>query len=234
MIIKFNPTSKDHDTMLCPPQPSKNYIPDWFKKQNAFENNKIKISENGLSNATAKMCMPFNDALRSGYIQKTWCDIFIQISDTGQLEYFWSSGPQILKIRNENYGSFPNMPDYYPIEFVWNIAWMPELPKGYSALITHPLNRIDLPFYTLSGIIDSDKYKYGVKNNQFPFYIKNGFNGLIPEGTPMYQIIPIKRDSWKSKNNQYNEINQIKEDGMVRKKFWGGYKKYFWSKKIYN
>jgi hypothetical protein len=44
---------------------------------------------------------------------------------------------------------------FYPLEYTWDPNVSFSVPKGYSILITHPLNRNDLPFYTLSGIIDT-------------------------------------------------------------------------------
>lgn len=232
MNIKFNPVSSEHE-LFCPsPKTARQYKPEWFKSMPAFEDNKISITDSGLIKGTAKLCMPFTDTFTLGYIQETWCDIYIEF-DNNTLSYKWAAGPQILKIRKESYGSFPNLNEMYPLEFCWNIPWMPELPKGYSALITHPINRSDLPFWTVSGVVESDSYKYGLENNQMPFFIKNSFKGLIPAGTPMFQIIPIKRETWKSSVNIHNAVNQNLEKFLVRKKFWGGYKKEHWSKKIY-
>ena len=36
--------------------------------------------------------------------------------------------------------------------------WTFEMPAGYSLLITHPFNRHDLPFVTLTGLVDADSY----------------------------------------------------------------------------
>lgn len=234
MNIKFNPVSENHEKFCPYPKPAKEYLPQWFKSLHAFEDKKISITDSGLIKGTAKLCMPFTDTFTMGYIQETWCDIYIDINDSGTLSYKWSTDPQIIKIRKENYGSFPALLEMYPIEFCWTIPWMPELPKGYSALLTNPLNRPDLPFYTVSGVLESDSYKYGLNNNQMPFFIKNGFTGLIPTGTPMYQILPIKRETWKGSTNKYNKSAQELENFKVRKKFWGGYKKEHWVKKQYD
>ena len=32
-----------------------------------------------------------------------------------------------------------------------------------------------------------------------PFVIKNNFSGIIERGTPMFQVIPFKREKWDSK-----------------------------------
>jgi hypothetical protein len=72
-----------------------------------------------------------------------------------------------------------------------------------------------------------------MEKNQMPFYMKYGFKGIIPAGTPMYQIIPVKREEWNGVSSPFNRDLQFIENSKVRSKFWGGYKKHFWTKKSY-
>jgi hypothetical protein len=73
--------------------------------------------------------------------------------------------------------------------------WTIELPPGYSLFITHPVNRQDLPFQTLTGLVDADRYKENFIH--FPASWRDaGFNGVLPKGTPVAQCLPIKRDAW--------------------------------------
>jgi hypothetical protein len=65
-----------------------------------------------------------------------------------------------------------------------------------------------------------------------PFYIKKNFEGLIPVGTPMFQILPIKRDSWKTTSEKYS-VEIPKRLSKQRKVFWEFYKKNMWQKKYY-
>jgi len=37
--------------------------------------------------------------------------------------------------------------------------------------------------------------------------MKNNFEGLIPKGTPVIQVIPFKRDNWKS--NIYDKVSPV-------------------------
>ena len=175
--------------------------------------------------------MPFMDTMLTGYIQSTWSDIFIENVD-GKISYAYSNSPEIIS--NRNNVSINNLLDkniFYDIEFVWRQPWVPQLPKGYSMLYTHPLNRIDLPFYSLSGIIDNDRYINETDGNH-PFFIKNNFSGIIPAGTPMYQMIPIKRDKWKSYIKEVEKHYQYTKSGVYMF-FYDGYKKLFWNKKEY-
>jgi hypothetical protein len=84
---------------------------------------------------------------------------------------------------------------------------------------------------THNAIIDTDKWPI---TGPVPFVLKKGFSGLIPAGTPIYQMIFIKREVWNSDALEYDE-EYIKRTGYsVRKFFTDGYKKNLWSKKQYN
>jgi hypothetical protein len=230
MKIEFFPSSKDAELFVPPPVPAKKCIPEWYKKSFPANFNNPQFSENGdFINKSIKQCIPFLDSFLSGYIQNTWCDIYIENSN-GQIRYIWARNPQIISSRDEkNIHAFDG---FYDLEFVWKEQWLPKLPDGYSMVYTHPFNRYDLPFISLTAIVDSDKY-YHSYNGNYPFYIKNNFIGLIPEGTPMYQMIPIKRNNWKSKINKYDEISNKKREFIIKNKFWSGYKQRFWEKKNY-
>jgi hypothetical protein len=85
--------------------------------------------------------------------------------------------------------------DRFIIKF--NNFWTIELPPGYSLLVTHPVNRNDLPFLTLTGIVDADRYRDNFIH--FPAYWREaGFNGVLPKGTPVAQCLPFKRDAWRA------------------------------------
>ena len=230
--IEFIPSSPETQISVPEPEKSSAFIPDWYKKaEPANIKNPIFKNDGSLHNTSLKMCMPFLDSLTSGYIQKTWCDIYIKNNKKDEtVEFIYSHEPKIIGTRERKAIETYEF-EYYPIEFFWHIEWINKLPRGYSALITHPLNRNDLPFTTLSAIIDSDKYHHAPSGN-LPFYIKNGFEGLIPAGTPMYQIIPIKRDPWKKEILPFT-IENKKRFSEQKKYFWGFYKNFLWQKKEY-
>jgi hypothetical protein len=228
--IIFIPSSSETIEIVDSPKPSSLFIPDWYKQIISDYKKNPKFGSDGqLLNKSLKMCMPFLDSLTSGYIQKTWCDIYIEKTNSG-VNFTFASSPEIMGSRNcENIKTYKN--EFYPNEFFWIIQWVPRLPKGYSALFCHPLNRLDLPFYTLSGIVDSDLYHHA-PNGNYPFYLKKDFEGLIPKGTPMYQIIPIKRDDWSSEEeSDPNKIIKTHKKQMTV--FWEFYKKNMWQRKKY-
>jgi hypothetical protein len=121
---------------------------------------------------------------------------------------------------------------FYEIEFVWQRPWSIVLPENMSAIVTHPLNRVDLPFITLSGVIDFDKSIHAPIGN-IPFFIKKDFVGTIPKGTPMFQILPFERREWISKKEKYND-KFWNEKLNERKEINDFYKKKIWNKKTFN
>jgi hypothetical protein len=203
---------------------AKNLIPDWYKKIPQFDIPKGK--------RTAKLCVPFLDSFLTGYMITLPYDIYITIEDGAPYLHWPNNIPNTPSVR-ENPADLKLVPaGHYPLEFIWrsNVAWT--IPKGYSALFTHPLNRHDLPFTTLSAVIDGGLVVS--PTNNIPFYVKSGFEGLIPQGTPIAQIIPFRQEKWKSKNkNGLVNLGQLHND-LALLVFKGWYKKTFWVKKEYD
>ena len=54
---------------------------------------------------------------------------------------------------------------------------------------------------------------------------------LIEKGSPMVQVIPFKRESWKIWSGFYIEKLHAKTLNLINSKFSDRYKKMFWSKK---
>ena len=232
--IKFFPISEESYSFVEPPIPSKKMIPEWYKDATTFYNsNSLEIGQDFKPNLTFKSCMPILDSLSAGYIQKTWSDLYIKESN-GEIFFSYSSSPQMVRMRDkESIKGLPVLDGYCNVPLSWVRPWGFKTPKGYSLLITHPFYRDDLPFRVVSGIVDSDVYYGG--GGQVAFFIKKGFEGVIPFGTPMFQILPIKRENWKSEKMKYKKYKDVDKQGYdVRKIFYGGYKKYYWRKKKYD
>ncbi len=225
--IEFIPASKEAEDLVPYPRPAKLYIPDWYKSIKPLSEPDF-FDGGAISNQGLKECVPFLDALTHGYIQESWTDIYIK-NDNGMVSYYYQTGPEIISSREHpSVPFFQNL--FYNLEFVWKEQWIPKLPKGYSVLYTSPLNNLSLPFKCLDAIIDADYYHHEY-NGQYPFYMYKNFTGLIPAGTPLYQIIPIKRENWKSVANQYNEKENKIKNNQIRKYYFKSYKKQFWQKK---
>jgi hypothetical protein len=58
----------------------------------------------------------------------------------------------------------------------------------------HPANRRDLPFETLTGLVDADLYGDGLIH--FPARWRDpDFAGLLPRGTPVAQCVAVRREA---------------------------------------
>lgn len=237
MNIEFYPSSKEVELAVPMPKPASRYTPKWYKDipkitdstfYKVFNHN----SEN-VSSSAIKACVPFLDALHSGYIQETWQDIVFEFNrETGEVNFQYPMGEiPIMGIREEPHMKIDESV-FYPLEFVWRVPWIPKVPKGWSVFITSPINNYELPFTNVSGIIDSDTF-YHVPMGNFPFYLKHGFSGIIPAGTPMFQIIPIKRENWNSNAKKWDADEQFKRLVWHKRKAHESYKKFFHKKKIY-
>jgi len=215
---KFKVLSERIDIALNPPAPTSTSIPAWFK-------NIEPVRENDL---TIKKCVPVLDAFTSGYVFKTSADVYYNdetatFSDNGvdktvtsHMEY------QIDGIEmNDDLTHYP---------YKWVNRFFVQTPPGYSTLFVHPLNRFDLPFQSISAVVDTDDFPLSV---QFPFFMKKGFTGIIPAGTPVIQAIPFKRDDWKidfpkqDKSYEYKDFYKWFDPPMAK------YKRFFWKKKRY-
>ena len=220
--------------MVPPPKPASEYKPEWLKRLNGIDG-PPRYGDNVIVNRTAQMCKPFVDTFETGYIQESWCDIHVAIGPDGMLHYNQSATPQMMSHRgNPESGKQLQLPKhFYSTEFVWHQPYVAELPKGYSMIITHPLNHWNLPFVTMTGIIENDTFVYESASNNLPFNIYNWFTGIIPAGTPLFQFIPIKRDKWERSIEEYNQERQAKSIHQIRRKFANQYRSLHWKRKEY-
>lgn len=216
-----------------PPEPAKNFLPDWYKNI-PIHQTKTPVFDQGIgaNNSTLRNCMPFFDSWTLGYVMTTPCEVIVERNFDGSGVNISSNNYfDIVSTRGgPNKNTMPIPQDYYQTEFTWKTHWEAQTPDGYSCLYTHPINRPDLPFYTISGVMDTDKW-YITGNH--PFFLKKGFEGIIPIGTPMMSIIPFKRDSWKSNSRPIDRLEHDVLQSKVRRHASSGYKKECWSRKDY-
>ena len=225
-VIKFTNTSGWKD--LEQPQPASAFIPDWYKNVESYIGGKKITNGNGMSMATIKRCMPVFDAITAGYIITSPADVMITLKD-GHQNFEWSNFGLISFHPIEQAPEHPARKPYqYP---KWNNPWGIKTPKGYSTMFIQPMHRESV-FTILPGIVDTDTYTAQVN---FPFVVNDpNFEGLIPKGTPIAQIIPIKRDAWKMEFGGQEELNeQVNISTKLNTKFFDRYKTMFWSRKEY-
>ena len=212
------------------PLPAKKFLPEWYKKSES-----VFVEASGQESAGLKRCIPFLDSMLSGYMLVTPVDIFISKNEDGSLKLGWNSSElfsDLIAVRPKESGMYmPRPPGHYPNHLAFRGLWGFKTPRGWSMLVTQPLNRHDLPFTLTSGIMDSDNYS---TSGNLPFFLKEDFVGTIPAGTPIAQLIPIKRESWKSINNDRGIAYLEDLQGEVVRLPGKSYKKMFWIKKDYS
>jgi hypothetical protein len=213
--------------------PTRNVIPDWYKNtpKHAPDANPNKIP----NSKSFKACTPFLEAFTLGYVLTTPCDIAVDNLTDIETVITWNETlgyrPVSLRTDTELNKLLPIPEAFSPQQFVWATKVCYEIPEGYSALITHPINRHDLPFSTLGAVIDGRMLMHF---GNIPVFFKKSFNGIIPKGTPYAQIIPFKREDWYSIKDQ-SILEEEKENtwsARATTKNW--YKMTHWRKKTYN
>ncbi len=192
-------------TFRCPPElqailpkpvPAVQGLPDWFKAMPQRSFNAASQSEQ----PTVKRCPPFIDAMTYGFLMPLAADLKV---DNG--EFSWDREVPGASITNyprapiqfHDNNQVAGSPFYEDDRFIVKFTnfWTIELPQGFSLLVTHPVNRRDLPFTTLTGLVDADSYHDNFIH--FPAYWEEpSFSGTIPKGTPVAQCIPVNRESW--------------------------------------
>ena len=227
--IKFTSPLKGY---VEEPKPSLLHIPKAFKEMATYT-----------ETSTVKRCIPFLDALSSGYTIPFPIDMFYEYNVEKQ---------QCSFKMNENIPSellpFIGVEEHSPsqvkpelrsnkrtIEGIFKFInpWVIKTPPGYSCLFITPMNHV-LPFELISGIVDTDSYEDRI---HFPFYwIANPHeHKLMKKGSPMVMVMPFKRESWKM-TCQVTDMPDTRKRLKILKYFssyFDNYKKNSWHKKSY-
>jgi hypothetical protein len=215
-----------------PPKPAIKDVPDWYIECPEYISGDSKAITNfdiDKTTHTIKKCMPVFDAMTAGYILYTQVDV--QVTQVYGVPYYtWPSQDFIAFHPISQAPNYPLNKGVPYAKFVNPYSIITQ--KGYSVLFTQPFHRNSI-FTILPGIVDTDTY---IPEVAFPFILNNpNWEGIIPAGTPMAQIIPFKRESWNYKIGSEKEIKEIEKiKKKTKTKFFNSYKKYFWHKKYYN
>lgn len=218
--VTYRLSNPEH-SFLSKPVPSLYSIPQWLRDQPS----RVETYSEDNPMLTVKRCMPFFDAMTTDFVIKTQFDLLIDFDTRTKRQTFKIlSTPEIDLSKNFDGFDFLGQHDveqfnFAPIPseyrkdkaFKWLNHWTINTPKGHSLLFSHPHNRFDLPFYTLSGMVDADTFELPVN---FPFLIKKNFIGVVPKGTPVVQISIVKKTKWKIQEQEsdltiFEKINDI-------------------------
>jgi hypothetical protein len=228
----------------CPqPQPAIRSFPKWFKDMPRFfnvdPNKEVPTRDFG----TIRDCPAVNDAMSFGYmlflpgdiyVDATKSEVFFDTGTFGNGSRIDDAGPAFKLISHHDpisTGGYKSMFDFHEQTLKWQTYWGIRTDEGYSTMFIHPMHRNDLPFYSVTAIVDTDKF--GTRS-PYAFFIKKGFKGVIHRGTPMLQVIPFRREDWEMQivepDGKDYQINQQK----IASVFTQPYKKLFWQRKKFN
>ena len=220
---------KELDGLIPAPVPAAQALPAWFKEMPAAAFSALAAGDDN----TVKRCPPFIDAMTSGFLIPLVCDVRVENGELtwdnelppgGAVDFMRS--PLGLHDPGQVTGTPLFDADRYLIKF--HNLWTIEAPDGYAILFTHPVNRFDLPFTTLTGLVDSDRYHDAWIH--FPAHWNDpNFSGVLPRGTPIAQCFPIKRGDWTARiavltaeeeQRAHDLTNTIlRERGVYRRQF---------------
>jgi hypothetical protein len=214
---------------LPPPIAATLGLPGWLKAMPTQAFNVV----NQRDDDTVKRCPPFVDAMTCGFLIPLICDLKIEngeiswdndIEPGGALEF--PRSPVGFHDASQVTGSPLFLADRFLIKF--HNLWTIEAPEGYALLFMHPLNRFDLPFTTLSGLVDCDRYHDSWIHFPAHWHDAN-FSGVLSRGTPIAQCVPVKRENWKAhiasltpeeSQNVHDLTKAItREPGLYRRQF---------------
>ena len=226
LSIEFSSPFKD---LIPEPQPAIQAIPQAYKNLPGIEKGVI----------TAKKCIPFLDALTTGYIIRFPFDYRFTYNFAEQVPYF-ETNPNLPKDLSEKFKIGIHSSNQFNEELMdkgrtingvlkFMNPWHIQTPAGYSCIFTQPFNR-DLPFKIIDGVVDTDNFFSKVN---LPFYWKSPLEKeiIIEAGSPMCLVIPFKRESWKMKITSKDEKREDRVNFF--RKFKDNYKINSWSKKSY-
>jgi hypothetical protein len=186
--LRFTCEERDENVIAAPVH-AKSYLPDWFRKLPAIDETKLSTGDTGL---TVKRCMPFLDAMSTGWLIPLAATVRLEITEGGRnVSAGWDfdrtmvSNHGMHQVKGHAWGDRP------PMKF--HNYWTITTPPGWSCLFINPLNRPNGLFEIVAGVVDTDTYASPV---HFPFFA-TGPDGLhvIEKGSPIVQVIPFLRES---------------------------------------
>ena len=187
---------------LISPIAAKNSLPDWYKDQN---------SRNHFKHPTIKRCMPIFDAMSSGYFLVAQSDIIVDSTNPGGLTISSDNDfDGVLFSQHDfyQYDKYPIPSGYHSHVLRIHPMWAVQTPKDYSALFINPVHNGSKNMNAMTGLIDTDNF---ISDGHLSFFVKENTVFKIKKGTPIVQVLPIKRESWQAVEMSVEEYSKTVE-----------------------
>lgn len=187
-------------------------LPEWLRAMPAT----AESAAAGATVRTLKHCPPLIDAMGAGVLAPLAADVTVAggvlrwASEIAPLDGV-SPSPIGAHTPEQAVGSPLDPGDGFIVKFM--NFWAIEAPPGWSVLVTHPVNRLDLPFRTLTGLVDCDRFALGLVH--FPaLWTDPRFEGVLPRGTPVAQLVAVPRAQPTLRLAVLSDAETAKQDAL--------------------
>ncbi len=209
------------------PYPANKDVPEWFRTMPT----EVEAPRTAIRR-TVKNCTPFVEALTCGYIIPLAADIKVGRDASGA---FFGESRDVEIVHFHPANQVKGAPfEHLPIVKILN-PWMIRTPPGFSTLFLPPLNRFHMPLIPLSGLVETDNF-YREVNFPALLTVQPGTHIELAKGTPIVQVIPIRRDEFQSiftrtDAEKYDAIDRHTRPSPENQSY---YKNTAWVKKVYH
>ena len=181
--------------VLPRPVPARQALPDWLREMAP----RVASEVHGRPIRTLKQCPPFVDAMAHGFMMLLPCDVTVEAQ---RFSWHWDRPAPTLAGHPRAPLSFhvPQQLAGAPLgrggrsALKFNSFWTIELEPGWSLMTVHPVNRDDLPFRLVTGLVDADRFS-DVGINFPAVWTDPAFAGVLPRGMPVAQCYPVPREA---------------------------------------
>jgi hypothetical protein len=174
---------------------------------------------------TIKRCPPFLTAMTAGYIIPAPADSTLILNDQGE---FSATGKTLNYLGTH----FADQVAGWPVGGVRVVKsmnpWVIVTPPEYVCLISAPINRFEIPFTAIAGMVETGAF-YREINLPMACALKPGERYRLLRGMPMIQVIPLRREEFSSRVGTIDAARHAGQEAMFNadRHF---YKDQFWKK----
>ena len=201
--------------VLPQPELAKSALPNWLRRMAPRAPSELHQR----SIRTVKQCPPFVDAMAHGFLIPLPCDVEVK---NGQFSWDWQlpalqahnhpRSPLSFHVPEQLTGSPLAHGEHSAIKF--NSFWTIETEPGWALMAVHPINRDDLPFRLISGLVDSDRFN-AVGINFPAIWTQADFSGTLPRGMPIAQCFAVRREACELQCEPMNAAQTAAFDALA-------------------